>query len=76
MNENTLYFGSLQVTVSRHQLHMRYDIRGVFTDTWHFFDFDTVTSLLQTCIKTSLPSVESRLKRVENAQSAVLLREQ
>ena len=58
------------------QLHIRYDIREIFTDTWHFFDIDTVTSLLQTCTKTSLPSVESRLKRVENAQVAVLPRKQ
>ena len=62
--------------MSRYQLHMRYDIRKIFTDTWDFFDFDNVTSLLPSCTKTLLPSVESRLKRVENAQVAVLLREQ
>ena len=62
--------------MSRYELHMRYDIREIFSDTWHFFYIDTVTSLLQTCTMTSLPSVESRLKRVENAQVAVLPREQ
>ena len=58
------------------QLHMRYDIREIFAILGTLCDIDTVTSLLQTCTKTSLPSVESRLKRVENTQVAVLPREQ